>query len=326
MAAPPAGLTLGDMQTRRLALFLTLCASGCAAATDPSASEGLPRVATRALELAPASNYVATFDLDQLRRDPIGPALAAQLIGWPFWRARATILQLDPVADASTVAVTSLIGPCGAVDSSIVAVPADPPDVLARRVDAATRAWRAEHPPALTDAGDDPVEPALVGWVKVPEGSCTVVQVGEYEQTAVTLTADGLLLVRDALVGNACAPEAEANLPPELEAATASTRRALATSWQRGPAGEMPALAEAMPSAGNAAWIDDDVAISEFALPGEDGRTPDDDQIWGDLGLLNRTSRRDEEHGVRIDARGSRAEIRRWLDALQAAGATPGLF
>lgn len=326
MGAPWAERTLGDMQLRRIACLLAVSAAGCAAATDPAGSEALPPVAARALELAPATNYVATFDLHQLRRDPTGSALAAQRLGWRFWASPAMLLQLDPVRDASMVAVTSLLGPCGPVDSTVVAVPTDPPGVFAKRVDAAIRTWRAQHPPPPGEAADDPAGPALSGWVKVQEGSCTLVQVADYEQTAVTLTADGLLLVHDAPIGNACTPAAKPDLPPELAAATSSTAQALATGWQRGPAGEMPLLAEAMPGAADAAWIGDDVAISAFTLPGEDGQTPDDDLFLGELGRLDRVTRRKDERGLRVDARGSRAEIQRWLEALEVANQTGESF
>jgi hypothetical protein len=165
------------------------------------------------------------------------------------------MLQLDPFADASTVAVAASVGSCGVTHSFVLAVPARDAGDLARRVDDAIDAWRRQHPPSPDDEGGEPTDPARSGWVAVIDGACTIVQVTAYEELGVTLRRDGSLFLHGTPFEDACRPSDERELSPELTEMTWLAGAALAQSWQVGPGGARPAVIEAMPGGAEVTWL-----------------------------------------------------------------------
>jgi hypothetical protein len=231
----------------RLPGLVALFASACAAGSEPNEADELPGLAMRALGIAPGSNYVATFATRQLAPQPEARALTTDAIGWSAWRNPAALLELDPFEDASMVAVTAFVGPCGLADGLAVAAPTAAPELFAARVNTAIERWRTEHPPPVPDESGEPPDPALSRWVPVADGTCTVLQASAFERVGITLAHDGHLLLHTTFSGHACRALPEAELPPEAEEATRLAGRALVNSWQARPAAASPALLEAMP-------------------------------------------------------------------------------
>jgi hypothetical protein len=243
------------MEKARIAVLVALIAPGCAADTEPENTADLPAVAARIVALSPGANYVAGFDVRQIRRDPAVREAASDGtgMGWSAWAAQAAMLQLDPFADASSVAVAASIGSCGVTRNFVLAVPAADASTFAIRVDEAIRVWREKHPPPCDDDARPPTDPASSGWVQVADGACTVVRVGEYEELGVTLRKDGSLFLHRTPFGDACT--AEGDLPPEVTEATWLAGAALAQGWEVGAGGETPAVIEAMPGEAKVTWL-----------------------------------------------------------------------
>ncbi|HMF44943.1 MAG TPA: hypothetical protein VKQ32_29935 [Polyangia bacterium] len=250
------------MNNLRLGCLVALFASACAADPDPITADGLPLPAARALEQAPGANYVATLIPGQMRPYPDTLTGTDGTLAAMVWKGFAMLLDLDPVEDAATVAISAYVGPCGLNEAVVVVAPSGDPEVFAARVDAAIEAWRTQHPPPPADEGAEPPDPALSGWVPVPGGTCTVLQRSDFEPLAITVTHAGFLQLNAALSGNPCHPEVGSDSgpdfagPPEALDATRLAGRALAKTWQQF-AGAAPAVIEAMPEGAQLTWMGD---------------------------------------------------------------------
>jgi hypothetical protein len=275
--------TTGGKRARSVLVgLLAVLGAGCAPDAAPpalSGGGGGAALAARALEISSAANVVGFFDLAEVRQQPEARSLAAQRFTWPFWRADAALLGFDPVDDASAVAVAAFAGSCGVVDVLALVAPSDPPGVVRRRIDAAVEAFRFDHPPEAAEEGSDAPDPALVQWVAVPDGVCTAVRRDptDGEETAVTLTRDGLLLLRSTPFGHACSPGPKLEPSSEIAQVTAETGRALASVGRVSPPEARSVLGEALGDETAAAWMDDrGLHVEEPAPQAAEQGSPDD--------------------------------------------------
>jgi hypothetical protein len=216
---------------RALVGLLVLLGAGCApeVARGPLPDDGGgAALAARVLELSPSADVVGVFDLARMRQLPEAQDLAAERFTWPLWRADAALLGLDPVDDASVVAVAAFAGSCGVIDVVTLVEPSDP---------------------------------ALVRRVAAPDGACRAVERDPTggEQTGVTPTRDGLLLLHTTPFGDACSlgSKIEPASASEIGWVTAETGRALAGAWRSAPPDARPVLGEAFGEDASVAWTDD---------------------------------------------------------------------
>lgn len=257
------------MDTRHAAYLITLFGAGCAAAPASSEPDGLPTLAARLQEVSAGANVVAFFNLSELRHERAAQALAAERLTWPFWQGSAAILQMDPFESASAVAVAVSVGPCGPGEAFVLASPSDSSAATGRRVDAAIGTWRADHQAQPAYEIAESPDPALSAWVDTPNGPCTILQVGDYDQMGLTLTRDGYVFLHSAWFGQACLPDAGIGLDPERAEVTLAASRALAIGWRATPWRATPLLAEAWPDAAETAWIDQGGVLAKATVTGD---------------------------------------------------------